>query len=368
MDNKRIVFVDWLRVIACFMVMCVHSTEPFYLGGEGTEILNSTNALWSTLLDSGVRACIALFIIASSYLQLPLTRPAVLFLKRRFHRVVVPFLVWVVILSVVYAAQQGVSIFESLKPFVFGFNQYWGHLWFVYMIVGLYLLFPVISPWLERVSRRGERAFLLLWLFTTLVPFFRLASARFCGSTELWGEANWNEFGLLYYFSGFVGYLVLGHYFKKWVPELSWRRTLAIAIPVWAVGYAIVAGWFWSAMPHDYPVNAPIDVAVYMEQSWRFSSFGVALTVIGYFLVIRKITYSGWFYSRVLLPLSKASYGTYLMHMVFIGLFTSLYRPILPTGACILLTAVSTFAVSSVISIVCSKIPVIGEYISGYKG
>ena len=38
--KERVVFIDWLRFIACFMVMIVHSCEPFYLGGEGTMILN----------------------------------------------------------------------------------------------------------------------------------------------------------------------------------------------------------------------------------------------------------------------------------------------------------------------------------------
>ena len=33
-DRERIVFLDWLRVVACFMVMAIHSAEPFYLGGD----------------------------------------------------------------------------------------------------------------------------------------------------------------------------------------------------------------------------------------------------------------------------------------------------------------------------------------------
>ena len=28
--NKRISFIDWLRVAACLMVMLVHSSENFY--------------------------------------------------------------------------------------------------------------------------------------------------------------------------------------------------------------------------------------------------------------------------------------------------------------------------------------------------
>ena len=35
MEKQREIWVDWLRVIACFMVMTVHSTEPFYIGDGG---------------------------------------------------------------------------------------------------------------------------------------------------------------------------------------------------------------------------------------------------------------------------------------------------------------------------------------------
>lgn len=365
--KERVVFLDYLRIIACFMVMVVHSCEPFYLGPDGTDIMNHTDALWSTLTDSAMRACIALFVMTSSYLLVPLKATPVAFFRRRFTRVVIPFVVWVVILGLVDISQ-GQTAAGAWKPYVFDFNMYWGHLWFVYMILGLYLIMPVISPWLEKVSKKGEEAFLLVWLFTTLVPFLRQAAVAFTGSGELWGEANWNEFGMLYYVSGFVGYVVLGHYFKKYVPPMSWRKTLAVALPLWAVGYAVTAGWFWEMMPKDFPVKESIDTAVLMEQSWRFSSTGVALTVIAYFMISRKFTASGWFYRKVVVELSKASYGTYLMHMVFLNFYVSLFKPVMSTGLCILSTAVCSFVTASVVSILLSRIPAVGQYLSGYKG
>ena len=365
--TNRIVFLDYLRVLACLMVIVVHSCEPFYLGGDGLEILNRSNALWATLVDSAVRASVPLFVITSSYLLLPLTKSPRQFFARRFQRVVVPAMVWIVILSLVFIGM-GHTPGEAFGPFVFSFNQNWGHLWFIYMIIGLYLIMPVISPWIEKVSKREEQVYLGIWLFTTLIPFFRQAALAMNGSTELWGEANWNEFGMLYYVSGFIGFVLLGHYFKKCVPAMSWRRTLAIAIPLWVVGYAIVAGWFWAVMPKDFPVSAGLEKVVLMEQSWRFCGTGVVLTTIAYFMIARKFTYSGRFYRTVVTELSKASYGTYLMHLVFIILYSGLFKPIVPTGLCILLTAVCTFATASILSIAFSRIPVVGQYLSGYKG
>ena len=94
MQIKREVWVDWMRVMACLMVMTVHSTEPFYLGGEGARILTANDAKWVSFFDTFVRACVPLFVVASSYLQFPLHYSTGEFLLRRVVRVVIPFIVW----------------------------------------------------------------------------------------------------------------------------------------------------------------------------------------------------------------------------------------------------------------------------------
>ena len=58
----REAWIDWMRIAACLMVFIVHSTEPFYLGGDGALILTKTDAFWASFFDSFVRACVPLFI------------------------------------------------------------------------------------------------------------------------------------------------------------------------------------------------------------------------------------------------------------------------------------------------------------------
>ena len=70
-DVQRVVWIDWMRVAACFMVMIVHATEPFYLGGQGSLIQSEAEGFWAAIFDTLVRACVPLFIVASSYLQFP---------------------------------------------------------------------------------------------------------------------------------------------------------------------------------------------------------------------------------------------------------------------------------------------------------
>ena len=90
LNTQREVWIDWMRVAACLMVMIVHSTEPFYLGGDGALILTKSDAFWSAFTDSFVRACVPLFIVASSYLQFPLHYSSGEFLRRRAVRILVP--------------------------------------------------------------------------------------------------------------------------------------------------------------------------------------------------------------------------------------------------------------------------------------
>ena len=151
----REVWIDWMRVAACLMVMTVHATEPFYLGGEGALILSRTDAFWSAFFDSLVRCCVPLFLVASSFLQFPLHYPTGEFLRRRAVRILIPFAVW----TLVYALAWGQPV-QNLKDLLLNFNYAAGHLWFVYMLVGIYLLMPLLSPWAEKVGRKELLAYL----------------------------------------------------------------------------------------------------------------------------------------------------------------------------------------------------------------
>ena len=167
-NSKREVWIDWMRVAACFMVLLVHSTEPFYLGGDGSQILTEVDAFWSAFFDSFVRACVPLFIVASSYLQFPLHYSTGEFFRRRCVRILIPFLIW----TVVYALVWGEPV-ENFRNLIFNFNYAAGHLWFVYMLVGVYMIMPLLSAWAEKVSKRELQVYLGICLFTTFIPLIR---------------------------------------------------------------------------------------------------------------------------------------------------------------------------------------------------
>ena len=198
------------------------------------------------------------------------------FFKKRLVRVGIPFVIFSLLYTLIpLYGTDGVQPTLNVQRVLLNFVGSAGHLWFIYMLLGLYLLMPMLSPWIDKISKKEEQIFLILWGFTTTIPFFRLLAQSLFGLPEVWGEASWNEFGTFYYVSGFVGYMVLGHYFRKHVGTLSWGKTLSWAAVLWIIGYAITAGGFWQAMPKTFPVSDKIDLAVRMETTWGFCSTGV---------------------------------------------------------------------------------------------
>ena len=385
--EKREVWLDWLRVTACFLVMLTHSVEPFYLGGEGSLILTRADAFWVAGINVFARAAVVLFVFASAYLQFPLHYSTGEFFRRRVARILPPFLIWTLVYALVWGNPA-----QNLKDVLLNFNYAAGHLWFVYMLLGLYLMMPLLSPWAQKVEKKELQWYLGLWLFTTIIPLVR----QFVGGPApvvygpsgipntalypLWGEASWNNYGTFYYLSGFMGFLLLGLYFRKFVGPLSWGRTLVIALPSFIAGFAICFGGFlsrvWADSKGVFPVEGPVGLAAVWEGPWLNDTLGVALMAIAWILLFRKIQAGSAFYQRVLLPVSKASYGMYLCHLLVLGYVSGWFRGILGLGTDgilgvwttpvqMLLTAVVSFTAVAIISLLFQRIPKVGKWIIG---
>lgn len=357
--KERVVFLDWLRALACLMVITVHVCECFYFKGSDLFFASRGDAVWVTLIDSAMRASVPLFVMASAYLLFPLHQPTSQFLRRRLLRVGVPFLAW----SGIYIWYAGEGGWVRL---LFNFPDAAGHLWFVPMLFGVYLVMPLLSPWAERVGERELRWWLLGWFATTLLPFVREVQGLWLGAPSygirqyLWGECPWNDYGTLQYISGFVGYLMLGLYFRKFVTASSVARLRRWALPLGLAGYALVAGCFWARIPGGgYPVQQPYAAAVELELSWRFCSLGVALTAWMYFAGIYSWQRESGFYRRVIRPLAQASFGAYLLHMLLLPGVTEWVRSftLLPTPLIIGLAALCTYVLSMLSSMLLMRIP-----------
>ena len=353
LKGGRIVFLDWLRVIACFMVMVVHSSECLY-SNDYSFSFPSELGRWSACLINGfVRPAVPLFLIASAYLLVPLRPDTGTFFRKRFVRVFIPFVVWLFLYAVLpglWGEFTADEVKSNVAHVFINFIPRESHLWFIYMLLGIYLIMPVLSPWLERVSRREEEWFLGIWLFTTL---FWHAHEMF---GDIFGECWWNPFPLFYYVSGYVGYVVMAHYIRKYL-DWSMKKTLCIALPCFLVGYLYCIYWF-------YTRSFTVDEVRLLELTWQTTSIAPVLMSFGAFMLIKKINPSGGWLNKAIRNVSDMTYGMYLMHMMLLPYIYGWFSSFLLPPFAILLTAFATYMSCYLLSKIISCLKG-GKYIVG---
>ena len=251
--RPHIVWLDVLRLIAILLVIAVHCTDPFNASPESRA--DPEFNFWGSVYGSALRACVPLFVMMTGFLLLPVKQTMPAFYRKRIPRVFFPFLIWSVLfdlapwfIQAVGGSAELVTCFFPWEPnpsASFGdalqtiamipltFTVYATPMWYIYALIGLYLYLPIFSAWVERASRREKRFFLLLWFVSLFIPYLTEFVSRYH-----FGTCSWNAFGTFYYFAGFNGYLLLGHYLGKG-NDWSVGKTLSVTIPLFLVGYFI---------------------------------------------------------------------------------------------------------------------------------
>ena len=193
MNKERIVYLDVIRVMACCMIVLMHTPHP-----------NAGNPGYVVVPISFITAAgLCLFFMVSGALLLPIQTSTFGFIKKRMGKIIFPTLFWSLIYLAASCIWDGMSIRDaSIAILSIPFSkQGHGVLWFMYTLTGLYLLAPVISTFLKQSSKKEIEFYLLLWVVTLLYPWLK-------------GVVVTDESpqGVFYYFSGYVGYFVLGYY------------------------------------------------------------------------------------------------------------------------------------------------------------
>jgi surface polysaccharide O-acyltransferase-like enzyme len=172
-----------------------------------TEITQAEVWRWWTvnIYDSLARPCVPLFVMASGFLLLSPEKtdePLSLFFKKRLSRIALPFIFW----GITYFAWRFLVNDEAFAygSIIQGFNTgpYY-HFWFLYMLLGLYMITPIFRVLVAHSQRKILKYFLAIWfLGTAVIPLLNL-------QTSFSVDSN------LFVFVGWIGYFLLGAFLKS---------------------------------------------------------------------------------------------------------------------------------------------------------
>lgn len=331
MLRERIYSLDWIRVLACLMVIFMHSPFPS----------SEENSLF--LLASGYLSapCIGLFFMVSGALLLPVRMSTKTFLKKKFLKVCIPTLIWS-IFYLLWSWDSTVNFVQHVLSIPFS-AQGTGILWFMYVLIGLYLLAPIVSAWLENASKRELEFYLFLWSITLCYPILKK-----------YFIVNDSNTGILYYFTGYAGYFLLGYYTNKYYNRFVFKYLLfPLALSLLAPVVCKVLEW---------NIN-------FFQIFWYLSIF-VAIQCLTWFILIRKYWALGENkLNKIIADISNLSFGIYLVHIFFLRDVIWKWNWILSINNYILQTfvvLVLTLFVSLLFVYLISLLP-FAEYIIGYR-
>lgn len=331
-SENRLVWCDAIRLLAFFMLLCCHAADPFYAAAAYASSGTSTHpemVEWAIRWGSLVRPCVPLFVMLTGVLSLPVKSSMESFYQKRIPRVLFPFLIWsvlyyltpwftgllgldnsIVIKLFSWAETDSQALSDGLVnvariPYAFSFIAC--HMWYIYMLIGLYLYLPIFSAWVERATRRQKEIILVLWALSTFLPYFTEYISKYA-----FGTCEWNSFGLFYYFAGFNGYMLLGHYIQHYV-NWSWTKTLSVALPL------LLAGFLITYNGYSYIMNLPDKTPEQVELFWTYNTPNVAIMTLACFLLVYRIRITAD--SRLakwLAHLTTCGFGVYMIHYYFV--------------------------------------------------
>lgn len=349
MDNKkRDISLDILRIIACFMVVGIHTTA------QGWYIYPPRTYTWTILnfYDTLFRPGVPLFLMISGCLFLRKDKIDIkrLWIKNIFHLAVI-YIVW----AVIYAAagigiRKAVSEPKQIFEIVFGPNPQY-HLWYLRTLMNLYAIAPFLWVLVRAMNGKLVRYYLILFfifglLRTTVyeLPFI-----------PAWLHEQINLF-MGMDLVGYSGYFILGYFLSD--KEITSKYSIKNLSVVYCITVLLAAGLNQLIAWID---NWPT-LALYNDLA-----IPVAIESICLFLMIRKISnkYELSLHTQNWInKLSESTLFIYLIHVmilqrleIYFHLKTTNYNVLLSVP----LFVIVIFCFSAVAGMLLKRIPVLNK-------
>jgi surface polysaccharide O-acyltransferase-like enzyme len=303
-NDEQLVFVRAVRAAALFVIVTLHVAFPIiYLYNTVSygDWWVATN--FYTLGKVGS----PLFTVVSGLLLLNPTKdqPIGVFFKKRFAKVLFPFIAWVFLYLLwrIFFNGEVLTGHDVLVGVVQGPMYY--HLWFIQMILGLYLATPILRVYVRHATRTNLTYFMVVWFVTSsILPIFQ----RFTGIT----------FGIdIVVTTQYVGFFIMGHYLRDMVIQrkhlLPLLAVMVVSLLFTQIATLTLTGSTGGTFDNFFLLN---------------DSFNLVIVAVCGFLILKSLDYELIFrylpfLRTIIMTVSSCSLGIYFIHIMFIELLAS---------------------------------------------
>lgn len=301
--SKDLFWISYIRAIAIFGVVVIHVSADVI-----TEWGAIPKGQWwaANFYDSLVRGCVPMFIMISGALLLPVQESLTDFFRKRLNRILIPFAFWTIAYllwkKVFYRPDLG--LLESLH--MVSNAGVWFHLWFFYVLIGLYLITPIFRVFIINATRKEIGYLLILWFALVSLDPFADKIAQVLGFHWFSVEP------LVIVLQGFIGYFILGAYLVKFAQKewVRWSGALWLGSLL-----ACIAGTWWLSAR-----SGTFQQAFYDNMAPNVVFYCASFFVLAKFIVSSLEGKIPSLVKNSIINLSKTSFGIYLVHPMIIDI------------------------------------------------
>ncbi len=332
--------LDVLRIISMAAVVVIHTASQYWYTSDVHLIQ------WNTMnfYDSAARWAVPVFVMISGTLFLNPKKdyPIKKMYAKYILRIALIIVFWGLFYSAwgIVARGGSASLKQFLRAWLFGHY----HMWFLFMLLGLYIVTPIL-----RCIAKNEivtKYFLILgFILNIVVP----SAASLVQSSTVGDFFNMMEFRIPI---GYSFYFVLGYWLNRRTFD---RKTRFMAVILGIVGVLLVAGLTAAA---SMGAKKPIGTF------YGYFQFPVMMESVAVFILLKDINVERAKLQKVVGILSGASLGIYLLHPFIletlqkVGVDSMMFAPVLAIPVVVLCVVVISFT----ITILLRKISVFNKY------
>ena len=342
--HNRYAWADVLKIVSAFAVVWIHTTANVY------DDFHNKSWIWYLLVSSFQTFGVPCFYMVSGALLLSSNTSIKTSLQKRVPRILIPLIFWsiVYILLRKFILGENLDILTSVIKLFFE-SQYY-HLWFMYPLLGLYFLLPIIALLFKEKENHNLLLYCLMIFLFVPATFYSILSI-----TGFWTDRPWFALGFPE-----LGLFILGKVlFDRRGQLQKYKKFLPILI---LFGYllTVISSYYLSthflSPRKDFFETQRIPVIIYCSSIF-------ALFVCSFSNINTKL-------KLIFSELGNLSFGIYLIHPLLMALIKDIHLtgPIAFTinkggNFNMFLGAVFYFVLSGVIIFFISKIPLVKKLI-----
>ncbi len=290
MKQNREYSFDILRAISMIMVIIIHVSN-IYCRKYG--FISSNSYVFSLIFNTISRVSVPIFFMISGALLL--NRP---FDKSKYIKRIIKFIILIIAWDIIYLIWEYLYLGITYnKLYMLLITPYRAHLWFLYTIIVLYLIQPILKYILDKANRLIKISLFILWSILCTLSMYNYTIAQvftiFC----------------------YIGYFVIGYYLYKYIKNQNLNKYNSTAIFMLLISYT-------ASIYLNY--KASFQFNMFYNNFFAYRAPYIILCSFILFILIYN-----WFHlfkpNKVIMFFSDISIGVYLIHGIFLDITTKVF-------------------------------------------